>query len=161
MKLFKNIFVAIMPLVFLFSCVFSTVYAQAVYMEPGAVKNQYEVNGGGSDGWLSVIYNCGEMQRYVTSPTQNACGWPELVQFFYQCIKFGVYLGTLVAIFVIIKTGFTMVTTGSDAELSKAKESLKKVVYGFFFMLCAWLIVKTILTIMGVPESYQLLAPNN
>jgi hypothetical protein len=110
-------------------------------------------------GWLSVIQQCGTAQR-TDGPTMNSCGWPQLVQLFYQAIKFGVYLATLVVIFVIIKLGFTMMTSGSEGELKDAKESMKKVVFGYFFMLCGWLIVKTILTYMGVPEDYQLLAPN-
>lgn len=87
------------------------------------------------------------------------CTWQDVVRLFQAVILFGIYLASVVVIIVLIKTGFTMMTTGSSDELSKAKKSLTKVLLGYFFMLVAWLLVKYILKQFGVSEDYQILAP--
>ena len=96
----------------------------------------------------------------VTGTTGNliGCNWTDLVNLFQSVILFGIYLASVVVVIVLIKTGFTMMTTGSSDELAKAKKSLTKVLIGYFFMLVGWLLVKKILTVLGVSNDYQMLA---
>lgn len=86
------------------------------------------------------------------------CNWLDLVSLFQAVILFGIYLASVVVVIVLIKTGFTMMTTGSADELAKAKSSLTKILIGYFFMLVGWLLVKYILTQFGVSNEYQMLA---
>ena len=86
------------------------------------------------------------------------CNWVDLVNLFQSVILFGIYLASVVVVIVLVKTGFTMMTSGSSDELSKAKKSLTKILIGYFFMLAGWLLVKKILTMLGVSEDYQMLA---
>lgn len=102
---------------------------------------------------LSILFECSGRRA------PNECRWPELMIFFQQAITFGFYLASVVVVIVLIRTGFKMMTSGSPDELSEAKKSLAKVLWGFFWMLCAWLIVKYILKTFGVTEEYQLLTP--
>jgi len=92
-----------------------------------------------------------------TGPGNPECQWPEFVRLFQEVIQFGIYLASVVVVIVLIKTGFKMMTSGSPDEISEAKKSLTKVLWGYFFMLCGWLLVKYILTQLGVSEDYQLL----
>lgn len=102
---------------------------------------------------LSVLSECS------ARAAGQACGWPELVRFFGQLINFGIWLASILVVIVLIRTGFKMMTSGSPDELSKAKSALAKILIGYFFMLCGWLIVKYILTQFGVSDDYQMLAP--
>jgi hypothetical protein len=86
------------------------------------------------------------------------CNWTDLVALFQAVILFGIYLASVVVVIVLVKTGFTMMTSGSPDELSKAKKSLTKILIGYFFMLAGWLVVKYILKQFGVTDSYQMLA---
>jgi len=86
------------------------------------------------------------------------CNWIDLVNLFQSVILFGIYLASVVVVIVLIKTGFTMMTSGSSDELAKAKKSLTKILIGYFFMLAGWLLVKKILTVLGVSNDYQMLA---
>ena len=98
------------------------------------------------------------LEKCDARPPGHECAWPELLILFNEVISFGIFLATMVAIVVIIWTGFKIMTSGSPDEIKNAKASLWKVMMGYFFMLCAWLIVKELLKFFGVDESYQLLA---
>ncbi len=105
----------------------------------------------------SVLQSCAD-RKDATGTYIIGCNWIDLVNLFQSVILFGIYLASVVVVLVLIKTGFTMMTTGSSDELSNAKKSLTKVLFGYFFMLAGWLLVKTILTYLGVSDSYQMLA---
>ncbi|MEI8062004.1 MAG: pilin [bacterium] len=107
-------------------------------------------------GSLPIVYDCSTRSA---SSAAGTCGWVELVTLFQQAITFAIYLASVVVFFVLLRTGFKMITSGSADELSEAKKSLGKVLAGYFFMLVGWLLVKYILTTLGVNENYQLLAP--
>lgn len=106
-----------------------------------------------AQGALPILEACSSRGNGV----EAECGWLEFVSLFQQVIQFGIYLASVVVVLVLIKTGFKMMTSGSPDEISEAKKSLAKVLWGYFFMLCGWLLVKYILTQLGVSEDYQLL----
>lgn len=89
---------------------------------------------------------------------KDGCNWVNLVALFQGAILFGVYLASVVVVIVLVKTGFTMMTTGSPQALADAKKSLTKVLLGYLFMLAGWLLVKYILKQFGVGDDYQMLA---
>jgi flagellar biosynthesis/type III secretory pathway M-ring protein FliF/YscJ len=97
----------------------------------------------------TVLQNCSKTE---------GCNFTDLINLFQSVILFGIWLASLVVVFVLIKTGFKMITTGSPNELAEAKKSMTKVLLGYFFMLAGWLLVKTILTYLGVSSDYQMLA---
>ncbi len=103
--------------------------------------------------------NSNAISTVLTScnPT-TGCTWVNLVSLFQSVILFGIYLASVVVLIVLIKTGFTMITTGSSTELANAKKSLTKILLGYFFMLAGWLLIKFILKQLGVSEDYQMLA---
>lgn len=104
---------------------------------------------GNSNAISTVLQNCSKTE---------GCNFYDLVNLFQAVILFGIYLASVVVVLVLIKTGFKMITTGSPSELAEAKKSLTKVLLGYFFMLAGWLIVKFILTQLGVSSDYQMLA---
>jgi Type IV secretion system pilin len=110
---------------------------------------------GNSNAISSVLQSC---QNRTVNGSIVGCNWTDLVNLFQSVILFGIYLASVVVVIVLIKTGFTMMTTGSSSELAEAKKSLTKVLLGYFFMLAGWLLVKYILTQFGVSDSYQMLA---
>ena len=50
--------------------------------------------------------------------------------------------------------GWLYLTSGGDTgAVTKAKDIFKKVIYGFIFMLAAWLIIKLVLATLGYKGS--------
>ncbi len=89
----------------------------------------------------------------------SECGWTELVTFFGQAIGFAIWITTILVVGILIYTGFKIMTSGSPEQLSKAKSAFGKILIGYFWMLCGWLVVKYILSTLGVSEDIQYLAP--
>ncbi len=57
----------------------------------------------------------------------------------------------LIVVFMVMKAGYELIVSADKAKaLSEVKGSIGSIVKGVFLMLAAWLIVKTIITLMGV-----------
>ena len=78
------------------------------------------------------------------------CGWNDLITLIKNAIDFIVlYLLVPLATISIAWSGFKIMISGDNASAKTiAKERLLKVVYGFAAILAAWLIVKTILSVI-------------
>ncbi len=82
------------------------------------------------------------------------CGFNELMALVNKVISFLLFdLATPLAAIVICYAGWLYISSGGDTEnVGKAKTILKNVVLGYVVALCAWLIVKTILSSLGFTD---------
>jgi hypothetical protein len=85
------------------------------------------------------------------------CNFNDLIGMVNKIISFLLfYFATPLAGLVFAYAGFLYITSGGDtSKTSKAKKLLPKVVFGYLIALGAWLIVKTILNILGVDPSIE------
>jgi hypothetical protein len=85
----------------------------------------------------------------------NTCGWGDLEFYIGKAMLLLIGVGILVSTLAIAWAGFRLIySQGNSAELDKAKKQLWAIIVGFFFMLAAFLIVKFILTSLGVSTDY-------
>lgn len=83
------------------------------------------------------------------------CDLGDVLKLVSNVISFALLLSITVTTFIIAWCGWKILLAGSSSsELSKAKERLEKVLWGFFFSLTAWLIVKLITEALLKPGSY-------
>lgn len=88
----------------------------------------------------------------------GGCGWNDLMEMGQNIMYFAIYLMTICAVVAIAYAGFLYASAGgSDSQISKAHGIFTKVIWGIFFVLGAWLIVQTILTLLGVQDGFSLL----
>lgn len=87
------------------------------------------------------------------------CTFDSLVQLTQNFITDAIVLSTFLAIIIFIIIGFKFLTSqGSSSALADAKKKLRSLVLGYFFILCAWLIVYTISNVLlSNPGAYSLL----
>lgn len=87
-------------------------------------------------------------------PVQD-CDFNDLVQLVSNVISFLLLLSITIATFAIAWCGWKILWAGSStSEISEAKKMLVKILWGFFFALTAWLIVKLIVEGILVDGSY-------
>lgn len=83
----------------------------------------------------------------------DPCGYYELIKLAQTVITDLIILATLLATVVFIYAGFKLMTSGGDPGAAKeAKEMLMKVVWGFLWILVAWIVVYTIMNTLLKPE---------
>lgn len=80
------------------------------------------------------------------------CGWNDLMDLIYKVIKFILFkLAVPIAAIMFAYAGFLMVTAGGEAASSrtKAKNIFMNTLFGLIIAAGAWLIISTILFILG------------
>lgn len=76
---------------------------------------------------------------------QDPCGYQDLIELASVLIHNLVLLSTLIAVALFAYAGFKMLMAqGSEAEFTKAVGMLKKLIWGYLWILIAWLVVYTI-----------------
>ena len=87
---------------------------------------------------------------------EPACNFAYIIVLAQNVIEFLIFkLAAPLAALVIAWAGFLYLTSAaSPAQREKAKKILKNVVIGFILALAAWLIVKTLLSSLGVESDY-------
>lgn len=76
---------------------------------------------------------------------EKACGFNEFFQLIKNAITDLFLFSTLIVIFMIIFTGFELLTSkGNPNALTAAKTRFGKVIWGYVWIMAAWLIVYTI-----------------
>lgn len=74
------------------------------------------------------------------------CTYEKLIELANGVINVLIALATIIATVVLIYAGFKLLTSGgNENEAKEAKEMLLKVVWGFFWILVAWVAVYTIM----------------
>jgi hypothetical protein len=92
----------------------------------------------------AAIVTCG-----FTTPFD--CNWNSLIDMANNIMNFLIGLGTLIAAIIIGYGGILMLVHSSNGgKKAEVKKMIWDVVVGFTIMLCAFLIVKLILTTLGV-----------
>ncbi len=93
--------------------------------------------------------------KNVNGKLVQDCDLGDVLKLVSNVISFALLLSITVTTFIIAWCGWKILLAGSSSsELSKAKERLEKVLWGFFFSLTAWLIVKLITEALLKPGSY-------
>ncbi len=84
------------------------------------------------------------------------CGTADFVALANNIMSWLVTILSIIAVMVMMVSGFEMVTSGGDvAVMSRGKERLKNVIIGIFLVLGAWLIIDQILKVLtGIGLSY-------
>ena len=77
-------------------------------------------------------------------PCDKDCGYSDLLKLVNNVIDWIIIISTPVAAGVFAWAGIKYMTTGISDQKSVAKEMLRKVLFGFVFILAAWIIVTTI-----------------
>ena len=82
----------------------------------------------------------------------KGCGWDELMILVNNVIKFLLFtIATPLVALILVYAGWLYLSSGGNSEnISKAKKILLNVVVGYVIGLAAWLIVRTIVTSLGV-----------
>ena len=80
------------------------------------------------------------------------CKYEDLIELANGVINVLIMLATLVATITFIYAGFRLLTSGGDEGAAKdAKEMLGKTLWGFFWILVAWVAVYTIMNTLLKP----------
>ena len=87
--------------------------------------------------------DCGITQ--ADGSVNSECGYEDLLRLVNRIIDWIIMISVPVAAGVFAWAGIKYMTTGVSDQKSEAKEMLRKVFFGFVFILAAWIIVTTIL----------------
>jgi len=101
-----------------------------------------------------LVPDCGKV---VTSPDgkssvmSNPCDFNKLIELVNNIINFLLfYLAAPLAALAICIAGARLLFSGGNSEsVTKAKKIIKHVVVGYILALAAWLIIKTIFSVLG------------
>jgi hypothetical protein len=87
----------------------------------------------------------------VTDP----CGFSHLVLVAQHVIYNLVMISTLLAVVVFIYAGFLLMTSGGNSgKKDEAKKMLMKVLWGYLWILVAWVLIYTITKALVDPKDY-------
>ncbi len=92
----------------------------------------------------------------VPTCPDTGCGFNEFIDLINNVIEFILfYMAVPIAAIMFAYAGFLMVTAGGEAAHARqeAKEIAMNTVIGLIFVLAAFLIVKTILSILGYTDA--------
>lgn len=127
-KIFK-IFVMIVPVLVIFSVVFSPVVANA-------------------DIFRGIVPSC----------KNDNCGWGDLIELARKLVNYLILISAPIAAIVFAYAGFLLTTAGPDTgKRETAKKLFLNATIGFIFVLVAWLIVYTITNALLTSAGYSIL----
>ncbi len=98
---------------------------------------------------------CSGVKESVTqlpgAPEPRACTFSDLITLAKNIIDFLIFIAApIIAMFIILWGGFLILTAGGSTEqVSEAKKLFWKALTGLLIAMCAWIIVKTILVLLG------------
>jgi Na+/H+-dicarboxylate symporter len=99
---------------------------------------------------FSGLVNCGNKIVNGKIDPSDQCTFDKLVEMFKYIMKYALWLIMLAMVGVFVFMGFMYIKSqGNSAEVKKAWEMMKKMAIGVFWMLCAWIVVYTILSQLG------------
>ncbi len=94
---------------------------------------------------------------FICDGIEVKCNFSALVQLAQNIIIILIEIGTVIALLLAIKIGFSLVTSaGNPAALTKAKASAFSLLKGYFVILIAWLVVYTITNAL-LQDGYSIL----
>ena len=90
------------------------------------------------------LVQCGQ-----TDPDQ--CNWEQFIALANRIIVFLVWLSAFLVVFAFCYAGFLYMTAfGEMGKIEQAHSIFKTALIGFFFVLCGWLIIATVLRVLQV-----------
>lgn len=97
---------------------------------------------------ITTVWNGGELVPCgKTDP--NDCNWEKLIQLANNIVNFLVWISAFLVIFAFCYAGFLYITAfGEMSKIEQAHGIFKSAITGFFFVLCGWLIIATILRVL-------------
>ncbi len=109
----------------------------------------------------SGLIFCNTELNTDTGQFKDPCTFNSAVQLVQAIINFIIKAATILAAVSFIYAGFLLITDGGSlANVKKAKSILWATVKGFALILCAWLIVYTIINTLVKPDAMtSLLSP--
>ena len=88
-------------------------------------------------------------------PCVDGCKWEDLIQLANNIISFAIRLAAFVLVLVILIAGWGLITSrGNPQALTDARAKLFKAILGFAIVVCAWLIVNTVMNTL-LDEKFQ------
>ena len=105
---------------------------------------------------------CGTTATADNSEVANPCGFNNAITLVQNIINFLIKLGVTAAALGFAYAGFLYITAmGSEEKIKHAHSIFLKVIWGFVFMLSAWLIVYTLESTFLTPaqQAKSFLAP--
>lgn len=104
-----------------------------------------------------LVPNCntGTSVNSTQTGLGTPCNFDQLVLLINQIITFLLkVIATPLAAVALCYAGFLLISSGGSQEnITKAKHIIRNVIVGYIIALAAWLIVKTIITTLGVDPS--------
>jgi hypothetical protein len=95
-------------------------------------------------GWHLVIPCTGDKEH------PGDCAWSDLIIFANRIVIFLVWLSASLAVMAFCYAGFLYMTAfGESGKIEQAHGIFKSALTGVFFVLCGWLIIATILKVLG------------
>ncbi len=103
----------------------------------------------------AALINCG---NYISTGVEigtsaGECGLSDLIDTFDNFIKWIISIAGAIFMIALIYGGFLYMTSGENpANKTKAISILTNTLYGLVFILCAWLIIYTIINYLVDPD---------
>jgi hypothetical protein len=84
---------------------------------------------------------------------RGGCGWRDIILLINRIIKFMVYIAASLSAVAFAYAGFLYMTAfGSSGKIEQAHGIFKKTFMGILFVLMGWLLVSTLLTVLGATK---------
>jgi len=99
------------------------------------------------------VNGCGYNIKTTSNPdgTGRMCGLGDIIKLIQRIIEYIFILVLPIVAIVFVYVGFLYITSGGDTgKHTKAKQAMTNLGIGILVVLAAWLIVKSILTTLGV-----------
>jgi hypothetical protein len=85
--------------------------------------------------------------------TNHSCGFDDVMTLINTLINYVIYLSIPIFSIMFAYAGFTLITAGGSEGKTKAKGIFTNAIIGFVVVLAAYLIVKTVLVILGYKDA--------
>lgn len=148
----QNIFSLVFLVIFSLSFNFVSNFALAATNTSLDLTSEYSDNpSNDSDNNFQIVPKCAENGNV-------SCGWTELLQLVRNIMSLLLFLSASIAVLAFIYAGFLYLTAFGDmGKVEQAHGIFSKVIIGFLFVFLGWLIVFTILKVVGIEEGFYLI----
>lgn len=111
------------------------------------------------DGTASRIIPCNGIDDPNTADKDESCDYDDIIKLINRGIDFFlVYLVLPICVVAAMYSGWLLLTSGGDVSARKrALGIFRQVVIGLIIILCAWLVVNTLLVAFGLKDGFSLL----
>ena len=97
-----------------------------------------------------------------SSTGERKCRWEDLVTLFKRIMVYLIFIGTTLAAISVSYAGFMYATSaGNSGKIEKAHQVFSTVAVGLIFLWGGWLLIATIMSTLGVQDSFSLLNSSN